>query len=205
MEVRRLFDVIHYQNKKFPQSTAFAGLKDGKWEKYTTQEIIDQANEVSLGLLELNVKSGDKVALISSENRVEWNICDIGIGQIGAINVPIYPTISEKEFEYIFNHAEIKVCIASDKKILEKVRAIESSVPTLTNMYSFDQLSDFSNWSELKKLGKQERLGEVKNISESIDPMSLATMIYTSGTTGLPKGVMLSHNNIVFQCKSRCS
>ncbi len=202
MEVRRLFDVIHYQNEQFPQKVAFAGLKDGQWEKYSTQQIIDEANKVSLGLLELNVKPGDKIALIVSENRVEWNICDIAIGQIGAINVPIYPTISEKEFEYIFNHAEVKICIASDKMILDKVKAIESKVPTLTNLYSFDQLSDYSNWSELKKLGKPERLGEIKKISDSIDPMSMATMIYTSGTTGLPKGVMLSHNNIISNVKA---
>lgn len=122
MEVKRLFDVLHYQKENYPQQVAMATIKDGNWWKISTDELINLSNNMSLGLLKLGIQKGDKVAVVTTANRTEWNICDQGIGQIGAINVPLYPTISEKDYEYILNHAEAKICIVSDAKLYEKVK-----------------------------------------------------------------------------------
>ncbi len=117
MQVKRLFDVLHYQQQTHPQAVAIASIKDGNWWKVSTDELINFSNKLSLGLLKLGIQKGDKVAVVTSANRTEWNICDQGIGQIGAINVPLYPTISEADYEYILNHAEAKICIVSDSKL----------------------------------------------------------------------------------------
>ncbi len=202
MEVKRLFDFIHYQKENFPQEVAFAAIKDGSWEKYGTQKIIDEANKVSLGLLKLGIKPGDKVATISKANRPEWNICDIGIEQIGAINVPVYPTISTNDYDYIFNHAEIKVCIVSNNELFQKVKDLPSRVPTLGNIYSFEKVPGCQTLEELQGLGADGDIEEVKRLMENVKEDDLATLIYTSGTTGLPKGVMLTHKNIVENVKT---
>jgi len=197
MEVKRLFDVLHYQKETYPQQVAIATMKDGNWWKISTDELIDLSNKMSLGLLKLGVKPGDKVAVVTSANRNEWNICDQGIGQIGAINVPLYPTISENDYEYILNHAEAKFCIVSDAKLFEKVKNLKGRVSCLQEIYTFDTVDGAHNYSEILDLGKDGDVAQIKAISDTIDPNSLATLIYTSGTTGVPKGVMLSHHNIV--------
>jgi long-chain acyl-CoA synthetase len=197
MEVKRLFDVLHYQKENYPQQVAMATIKDGNWWKISTDELINLSNNMSLGLLKLGIQKGDKVAVVTTANRTEWNICDQGIGQIGAINVPLYPTISEKDYEYILNHAEAKICIVSDAKLYEKVKNLVASVPSLQEVYTFDQVEGAKNYDEIIKLGEGGDIAQVKAISDTIDSNALATLIYTSGTTGTPKGVMLSHNNIV--------
>jgi len=197
MEVKRLFDVLHYQKANHPQEVAIATMKDGNWWKISTDELIDASNKMSLGLLKLGIKPGDKVAVVTSANRTEWNICDQGIGQIGGINVPLYPTISEADYEYILNHAEAKICIVSDAKLFAKVKNLKDRVASLQEIYTFDTVEGAHNYSEIMELGKDGDVAQIKAISETIDPNSLATLIYTSGTTGTPKGVMLSHNNIV--------
>jgi long-chain acyl-CoA synthetase len=197
MEVKRLFDVLHYQKENYPQQVAMATIKDGNWWKISTDELINLSNNMSLGLLKLGIQKGDKVAVVTTANRTEWNICDQGIGQIGAINVPLYPTISEKDYEYILNHAEAKICIVSDAKLYEKVKNLVASVPSLQEVYTFDQIEGAKNYDEIIKLGEGGDIAQVKAISDTIDSNALATLIYTSGTTGTPKGVMLSHNNIV--------
>ena len=197
MEVKRLFDVLHYQKENHPQQVAMATIKDGNWWKISTDELINLSNNMSLGLLKLGIQKGDKVAVVTTANRTEWNICDQGIGQIGAINVPLYPTISEKDYEYILNHAEAKICIVSDAKLYEKVKNLVASVPSLQEVYTFDQIEGAKNYDEIIKLGEGGDIAQVKAISDTIDSNALATLIYTSGTTGTPKGVMLSHNNIV--------
>lgn len=197
MEVKRLFDVLYYQKENHPQQVAMATIKNGDWWKVSTDELIKLSNNMSLGLLKLGIQKGDKVAVVTSANRTEWNICDQGIGQIGAINVPLYPTISEKDYEYILNHAEAKICIVSDAKLYEKVRNLKATVPTLQDVYTFDQVEGAHNYEEIIKLGEGGDVAQIKAISDTIDPNSLATLIYTSGTTGTPKGVMLSHHNIV--------
>jgi len=140
MNITRLFDVIKYQSEKNPQDVAIAGVRNGNWVKFSTKEIIDQANKLSLGLLKLGIQPGDKIAVITSANRPEWNICDIAIGQIGAINVPLYPTISQGEYEYILNHAEVKLCFVSDESLYRKVMAAKDRVATLSNVYTWKEV-----------------------------------------------------------------
>lgn len=196
--VTRLFDFPYYQLEKHPLEKSLVTKSDGTWIATSTQEYIDKANAVSRALLKMGVKPNDKIAVISMTNRTEWNIVDIGILQIGAQNVPIYPTISEEDYEYILNHSEAKLCFVSCDEVLEKVQAIQSKVENLKDVYSFDQLDNCKNWSEILELGADaSNQDQVQEIKKSVKPDDLATLIYTSGTTGRPKGVMLSHNNIV--------
>lgn len=192
----RLFDIPYYQLKNFPQETMFSTKIDGKWVSTSTQEFIDQANLVSRGLLALGVKPGDKVALVSS-NRVEWNIMDIGIQQMGAIGVPVYPNISVKDYKHIFSDAEIKFCVTGDEELYTKISGIKGELPSLEKIYSFDKVDGASHWSEIKDAAESVDLAQVEEIKQSIKYEDLATLIYTSGTTGPPKGVMLSHRNIL--------
>ncbi len=149
-------------------------------------------------MLRLGVQPNDKVAVISMNNRTEWNIMDIGILQLGAQNVPIYPTISKEDYEYILNHSESKYCFVSCREVFEKVKAVKAKLPSLKKVYSFDSLSDCENWNELLELGKDtSNQEEVEKLKNAVEPNDLATIIYTSGTTGKPKGVMLSHYNLV--------
>lgn len=197
MEVTRLFDVLHYQKEKHPQQVALASIKNGDWWKVSTDELIQLSNNLSLGLLKLGIQKGDKVAVVTTSNRTEWNICDQGIGQIGAINVPLYPTISTADYQYILNHAEARICIVSDAKLYDKVKDLKAAVPTLMEVYTFDEVAGAKNYTEILKMGEGGDIATIKAISDTIDPNELATLIYTSGTTGTPKGVMLSHKNIV--------
>ncbi len=202
MEFTKLFELPHLQLKHSPNNDCLAYKQKGKWVKFSTQEVVDNINAVSKGLLKLGVKKGDKIGLISTSNRPEWNFFDLGMQQIGAINVPIYPTISPKEYDYIFNNAEIKFCIVSDEGILAKVNKIKENVPSLEDIYSFDEIEGCKHWTEIKEVGQELDISEVEAIKETIDPEDLVTLIYTSGTTGVPKGVMLCHRNIVSNIKS---
>lgn len=197
MEVKRLFDFPQYQLDKYPKSDALVTKKNGVWEKTSTQEFVDLATQASLGLMELGVQANDKVALISSNNRTEWNIMDIAIMQCGAQDVPIYPTISKEDYQYVLNHSESKYVFVSDCEVREKVLSIKDQVPSLIEVYSFDDIDDCKSWQEVLNLGKQSDKKEaLQSIKDSIKEDDLATIIYTSGTTGRPKGVMLSHQNI---------
>ena len=196
-EIKRLFDFPYYQLEKFNLNQALVTKYNGEWIGTSTEEYIAKANKISRALLRMGVNPNDKIALISTSNRTEWNIMDIGILQIGAQDVPIYPTISEDEYAYVLNHSESKYCFVSDEEVLAKVNKIKDQVPSLQEVYSFDQIMNTKNWSELLELGEDEsNQGEVDRIKASITEDDLATIIYTSGTTGKPKGVMLSHKNI---------
>lgn len=196
--ITRLFDFPYYQLKKYNLPDALVTKYGNEWVKTSTQEYVDKANAFSRGLLRMGVKKNDKIAVISSNNRTEWNIVDIGILQTGAQNVPVYPTISEDDQEYILNHCGAMYCIVSDEDLYKKISSIRSKVSTLKEIYSFNEVAGCKNWSEILELGKDNsNQQEVEDIKNSITEDELATVIYTSGTTGRPKGVMLSHKNIV--------
>ena len=198
ISITRLFDFPYYQLENFNISDALVTKQDGKWIKTSTEEYIAKANAISRALVEMGVQKNDKIAIISTNNRTEWNIMDIGILQTGAQTIPIYPTISEVDYEYILNHSESTYCFVSDEEVLRKVNAIKSNVPTLKEVYSFNSIQGCKHWSELLELGKDEANQKlVEERKNAVIPSDLATIIYTSGTTGKPKGVMLSHNNIV--------
>ncbi|MDP5201812.1 long-chain fatty acid--CoA ligase [Flavobacterium sp. DG2-3] len=198
VSITRLFDFPYYQQETYNLPVALATKKNGAWEKTSSQEYIAKANAVSRALLRMGVQKDDKIALITSNNRTEWNIMDIGILQTGAQNVPIYPTIAEEDYEYILNHSGSIYCFVSDEEVLQKVNAIKANVPTLKEVYSFNEIPGCKHWSDLLLAGEDEsNQNEVEARKDSIKTDDLATIIYTSGTTGKPKGVMLSHKNIV--------
>ena len=196
--ITRLFDFPYHQQQKHNIPDALVTKQNGVWIKTSTDEYINQANTFSRGLLRLGVKKDTKIAVISTNNRTEWHIIDIGILQIAAQNVPVYPTISEEDYEYILTHSEAEYCFISDEGVLEKVNAIRKNVPHLKEVYSFNEIDGCKNWQEVLDLGKDEsNQKEVDTIKDAVSEEDLATIIYTSGTTGRPKGVMLSHKNIV--------
>ncbi|MFC0779131.1 AMP-dependent synthetase/ligase [Flavobacterium sp. HJSW_4] len=198
VSITRLFDFPYYQQETYNLPVALATKKNGAWEKTSSQEYIAKANAVSRALLRMGVQKDDKIALITSNNRTEWNIMDIGILQTGAQNVPIYPTIAEEDYEYILNHSGSIYCFVSDEEVLQKVNAIKANVPTLKEVFSFNEIPGCKHWTDLLALGEDEsNQSEVEARKDSIKTDDLATIIYTSGTTGRPKGVMLSHKNIV--------
>lgn len=196
-DITRLFDFPYHQLETYNLEKAFTTKYNGNWVSISTQEYINQANAISRGMVRLGVNPNDKIAVISSTNRTEWNVLDIGILQIGAQNVPIYPTICKEDYEYILNHSEATYCFASDKEIVDKLNAIKGNTK-LKGVYTFDDVSGESNWKDVLELGKDESNQDVvDDRKKQVKPNDLATLIYTSGTTGTPKGVMLSHNNIV--------
>ena len=196
--ISRLFDFPYHQLEKYNISDALVTKQNGEWIKTSTQEYIDKANTISRALLRLGIQKNDKIAIISSNNRTEWHIMDIGTLQTGAQTVPIYPTISETDYEYILNHSEAMYCFVSDEEVLQKVRLIQKNVPNIKEVYSFNEIEGCKNWKELLELGKDTSNQDVvEDRKNNVKPLELATIIYTSGTTGRPKGVMLSHNNIV--------
>ena len=196
-EITRIFDFPYYLLEKYNLPQAFSTKYNGKWESISTQEYINKANAISRGLLHLGVKPNDKIAIISSNNRTEWNICDIGILQTGAQNVPIYPTISKEDYQYILTHSEAVYCFVSDAEVLEKINKIKQNT-NLKGVFTFDDIAGEKSWKEVLNLGEDTgNQAEVEDRKKKVQPEDLATLIYTSGTTGKPKGVMLSHNNIV--------
>ncbi len=196
--ITRLFDFAYYELDKYNLKDTLVTKQNGVWQKTSSQEYVDQANAISRALLKMGIQKNDKIAVISSNNRTEWHIMDVGILQLGAQNVPIYPTISSEDYEYILNHCEAKYCFVSDVEVLEKVIKIKKNVESLIDVYSFNEIDSCKNWSELLKLGEDKSNQDVvDDRKNNVNPMDLATIIYTSGTTGRPKGVMLSHNNIV--------
>lgn len=196
--ITRLFDFPYHQLKNYNIPDALVTKYDDKWIKTSTVEYLAKANTLSRALLRLGIQKDDKIAVISSSNRSEWHIVDIGILQTGAQNVPIYPTISEEDYQYILDHSGSIYCFVSDSEVLKKVNSIRKNVPALKEVFCFDTISNCKNWSELLDLGKDEsNQNEVETRKDAITTKDLATIIYTSGTTGRPKGVMLSHENIV--------
>ena len=197
MAITRLFDIPYEALKNYPKEDALATKYAGTWEKLSTQDFINQGNRFSRGLLSLDVKVGDRIGLVSTNNRTEWFVVDLGISQIGAITVPVYPTISIEDYVHIFNDAEIKYCFVSDKALYEKLLQVKEQVFSLVEIFTFDEVENARNWLEILHLGNDFSQEEVENRKKGIKGEDLATIIYTSGTTGSPKGVMVTHKNII--------
>lgn len=197
MEVTRLFDLIPHQLSTHPLEVAAAGKENGVWKTYSSQDFKIIADDISYGLMSLGITRNDKIAIISN-NRPEWNFTDLGILQTGAVDVPIYPTINAHDLKFILEDAEVKYIFVSTQELYQKVKEITDTLKDKPGIYTFDRVSGASHWTELKESGSRNRhekkLQEVRDIIHADD---LATLLYTSGTTGNPKGVMLSHHNLV--------
>lgn len=195
-QITRLFDIPYYQLERFPNDNMFVTKTAGSWVSMSTATFLTIANEMSSALLALGIEKGEPVALIST-NRVEWNVMDIALQQIGAIVVPLYPTISSEDYKYIFNDAAMRYAFVGNSEILERLNEVKSEIPSLLTIFSFDQLPDATYYLDLLEAGKSIDSSRVNVLKASVQNEDLATIIYTSGTTGNPKGVMLSHNNLL--------
>ncbi len=196
MEITRTIDLLSYQLATYPQPDCLAAKVDGQWQKYSTQDVQDYANKISLGLLKLGISKNDKVAIISF-NRPEWVLTDLGIQQIGAISVPMYPTITIEDYRYIFNDAEVKAIFVADATLYQKVVAATSGMEGIKEIYTYDEVQGAKNWKEVLTLSEGQDVQQLEPLKAAVKPEDILTIIYTSGTTGNPKGVMLTHSNLV--------
>jgi len=198
-EVKRTFDILEKCLQEFPRKDALGGKDSKDWYVYSTAEYVEKSHQFAMGLMALGLKKGDKVATVTT-NRPEWNFADMGLAMTGIVHVPIYPTIGDEEYSYILEHAEIHLLLVGDRKLYEKLSPIAARLPEIAHLYTFEDVEGVRNFDEILELGKshQEELKEqLEQIKKDVDPEDLATIIYTSGTTGVPKGVMLTHTNLV--------
>ncbi|MGE4586433.1 MAG: long-chain fatty acid--CoA ligase [Mangrovibacterium sp.] len=197
--VNRTFDLLDYCLQHFPRPDALGGKANGKWYTYSTAEYADKSSQFALAMLALGVPRGTRVATVS-QNRPEWNFVDMGLAMAGLVHVPVYPTISNEEYRYILSHGEVQYLIVGDRKLLEKLRPVVKEVKSIREVYCFDPAKGSPSLQDLLDLGKlqtNECRKELEQIKVSITPDELVTLIYTSGTTGTPKGVMLTHRNLI--------
>jgi long-chain acyl-CoA synthetase len=200
---RRLFDGIEQQLKHNPLEVMLAGKENGQWRKYSTAEVKDIVDKLAAGLLatgisgnDMSVEGRDKIAILS-KNRPEWVFLDLAVQKIGAVLVPVYPTVHVHDLEFVLNDAQVKAVFVNDEDLFYKVESIRSKVPGIREIYSFEHVNGAAHWKQLLELGKQEHYQLITTVSEKINTEDLFTIIYTSGTTGTPKGVMLSHHNVL--------
>jgi len=198
MKIQRIFDILNnYKEYYLFKEDAFAAKENKKWLKYSASDYINNTTKLSLGLIKKGVKKGDCIVTLSN-NRPEWNFLDMAILQIGAIHVPIYPTLSNEDLEYILNHCEPSLIFISDKILYEKVKIVSDKFNFIKDIYTFNEIEGVKNYKELLDNNiNNELLQELEERKKTIKPEDIATIIYTSGTTGNPKGVMLSHKNIL--------
>ncbi|MGD2034597.1 MAG: long-chain fatty acid--CoA ligase [Bacteroidales bacterium] len=200
MELTRIFDILQNSFENFPdKADALVSKENGIWKKHSVREYYDTAHKLSYGLMAMGLSKGDRVATVSN-NRPEWNFLDMALNQSGLIHVPIYPTLSESDYEYILAHAEPRMLVLSDKSLLQKVSPVAKKINPDIFIYTFNEIPEAKNWKEVYALGnekKDQMKDELEKVKKSIKTDDVATIIYTSGTTGNPKGVMLSHKNII--------
>jgi len=203
---KRLFDIPKIQADKYDLSLALITKYNGNWQAISSKQIVENANALSKALLDFGIKPNDKIAIITNRSRNEWNITDYAVTQIGAINVPIYDSTSQYDIQYIFNHAEVKLCFVANEELYQKIKSISPNIPSLKRIISFDDISEIDNYKEALSLGKNlNNDKELELIKNAIEGDDLATIIYTSGTTDKPKGVMLSHRNIISNIEGTAS
>jgi len=198
-KVTRTFDILERYLNEFPREDALGGKKDGKWYTFSTEEYNRKSHQFAMGLMALGLKKGDKVATVTT-NCPEWNFADMGMAMTGIVHVPIYPTIGEDEYRYILKHAEVKMLIVGDAKLFAKLQPLANLMDGLDLLYSFEEIEGAKNYNEILELGessKEKYQAQLEEIKTTVLPEDLATLIYTSGTTGVPKGVMLTQNNLV--------
>jgi long-chain acyl-CoA synthetase len=202
-EPRRLFDCLQYHLERTPVPDMLAGKENGQWRTYSTQQVKETVDKLSAGLLNIGVSAGDSTAegrdkiTVISKNRPEWLMLDMAVQQIGAVLTPVYPTISLPELEFILQDAQVKMVFVNDEDLYHKVMHVKDNVPSLKEIYTFEQVPNAKHWKEILALGDEAATKKVQTIAASIQFEDLATIIYTSGTTGKPKGVMLSHRNLI--------
>jgi len=197
MELSRIIDILPYIRDKYHRNDVLNAKIGGKWQSWSIDDICDLTDHISYGLMNLGISPDDKVAIISP-NRPEWILADFGIAQIGAVSVPVYPTMGASDTEFILNDAGVKIVLLADAELNDKIQSIHSKIPSLSHVFSFNEIAGVSHISELIKLGKDNPQPELlKEYKARIKPDDLLTLIYTSGTTGTPKGVMLTHNNLI--------
>jgi len=203
MELKRLFDCLAYNLEKNPIPDMLNEKESGRWKNYSTAEVAEMVDKISAGLLALNIskvdmtpEKRDKVAILS-KNRPEWVMVDLAVQQIGAILTPIYPTINVNELEFVLNDAEVKLVFVNDEETFHKVTTVKSKVPSLREVFTFEHVAGARHWKEMLVTPTEDIKSKIRSIADTIGYEDLATIIYTSGTTGTPKGVMLSHRNIV--------
>ncbi|MBC7921981.1 MAG: long-chain fatty acid--CoA ligase [Ferruginibacter sp.] len=195
-ELTRVFDLMLWHVEKFNKEDALANKVNGQWVKYSSQDVLNQANKVSLGLIKLGIGKGDKIAVISP-NRPEWNFVDFGIQQLGAVSVPMYPNITEEDYRYIFSDAEVKLVFVADENLYNRVRSATKNLTGIQEVYTFDRVTGAKQWTEVWDLEKDGSQALLESHKAGVSPEDLLTLIYTSGTTGNPKGVMLTHGNLM--------
>lgn len=196
LTIDRLFDVPRHQLKNYPNPNMFVTKTKGIWVPFSTSDFLDAAMNVSRGLISLGVAAGDRVAVASS-NRFEWNILDIAVQQVGAVLVPLYPNISESDYRFILNDAGVEICVVSNQELVDKISSVRNDVPSLKHLFAFDQVPNCPHWTEIEAAKGQTEIEVVEQRMREVKTGDLVTIIYTSGTTGNPKGVMLSHANIL--------
>lgn len=192
----RLFEVPDHQLKNYPNANMFVTKTAGIWVPISTSDFIDRTMVVARGLISMGVQAGDRIAVASS-NRLEWNILDIAVQKTGAILVPLYPNISESDYRFILNDCSAKICLVSNQELADKISNIRAEVPTLEHLFSFDKLSSVPHWSYIEEQKTHSEEDQVRERMRNVKNEDLVTIIYTSGTTGNPKGVMLSHQNLL--------